>query len=96
MRNRKPVVIKFFAPWCQPCKQLTPILDGVRKEVGNEVEFDSIDVDGDNGPTLAAKYGVRSVPTVVMVDSTGTVVEVLPGVKTKAFYIDVMRKRGLI
>ncbi len=59
-----PVLVDFFANWCGPCKQLTPILRDVKKELGAAIKIVKIDVDK-NEP-LAAKYQVRGVPTLLL------------------------------
>ncbi|WWD16598.1 thioredoxin [Kwoniella shandongensis] len=60
--SAKPVLVDFYAAWCQPCRVLTPLLKGV---TGPESDYDLMTVDVDEHPDLAAKYKVTALPTVV-------------------------------
>ena len=59
-------ILYFSAPWCGPCKQFAPVMDRI-SQTGILVEK----VNVDNAPAVAAAYNVRSVPTIVVVGSTG-------------------------
>ena len=58
-------VLYFTAPWCGPCRMLGPIMDGL----SGEIPFSKVDIDNDM--ETAAKYSVRSVPTLLKIDSSG-------------------------
>lgn len=74
------VVVDFWASWCMPCKMLTPVLEEVSKELP-EVSFCKVNVDEEQ--ELAAKYGVASIPTVLVFEG-GEVVNQSVGFRPKA------------
>lgn len=72
-------ILKFGASWCQPCAALTKTLQDV-----NLAGFELQEVDVEENQELAAKYGVRNLPTMVMVDDSGNVKSILVGTNPKA------------
>ena len=59
-----PVLVDFYADWCGPCKMLAPILKQVKDEMGEAIKIVKIDVD--KNQSIAAKYQVRGVPTMLL------------------------------
>jgi len=59
-----PVMVDFTATWCGPCRMLAPIVEKLAAETEGKLKIGKVDIDA--SPSLAAKYGVRSVPTVMV------------------------------
>ena len=64
IRSEKPVLVDFHAEWCGPCKMMTPILEQVKKMLGDKVTIIKVDID--KNPEAANRYQVRSVPTLLL------------------------------
>lgn len=79
--SSKPMVIDFFATWCGPCKQLSPILDEIEKNHKGEVIFKRIDVDQES--ELAMEFHVESIPMLMFVTPKGDY-QTLVGLKDPA------------
>ena len=64
INDTKPVLVDFYADWCQPCKMVAPILKQVKEQLGNKVKIIKINVD--NNQSVSAKYNIRSIPTLML------------------------------
>lgn len=85
LESDKLSVIDFWAVWCGPCKMVSPIIDQLHGEYGDQVNVGKLDVD--NNPDTSMKYGVRSIPTVLFIKN-GEVVDKVVGAATKSVYED--------
>ncbi|MEY3835054.1 MAG: Thioredoxin [Bacteroidota bacterium] len=88
IQSDKPVLVDFFATWCGPCKYQGPILEELASAIGDEARIIKIDVD--RNQAVAAQYGVRSVPT-LMIFKNGEVKWKEAGVKEKEQLIQLLR-----
>lgn len=64
LNSDTPVVVDFWAEWCGPCKMIAPSLEEISEELGEKVKIGKLNMD--ENPELAAQYGVRSIPTLLM------------------------------
>ncbi|MCE6076314.1 MULTISPECIES: thioredoxin [Rhizobium/Agrobacterium group] len=64
LQSVEPVVVDFWAEWCGPCKMIAPSLDEISTEMAGKVKIAKLNID--ENPELAAKFGVRSIPTLAM------------------------------
>lgn len=68
-KGNKPAIIDFWAAWCAPCKKLSPILDELAAQYGDEIIIYKVNVDEEK--ELAATFGIRSIPTLLFIPVDG-------------------------
>src|ERR687886_1848316 len=60
----KPVIVDFWAEWCGPCHMVAPVLDQIAEERADELDVVKVNIDEE--PEIASRYGVMSIPTIVL------------------------------
>ncbi len=75
-----PVLVDFWAPWCMACKMIAPIVEEMSGEYSGKLKVGKLNVD--ENPSTAAKYGIRNIPTVLLIKN-GDVAEKVVGVVGK-------------
>jgi len=81
LKSDKPVLIDFWAPWCGPCRAISPLVEEIASEFGDKIKFVKCNVD--DNPITPGKYGIRSIPT-LMFFKDGNVVDQVIGIVARS------------
>lgn len=80
LKSDVPVVVDFWAEWCMPCRMIAPSLEEIATDMAGKVIIAKLNVD--DSPTTAQKYGIRSIPT-LLIFKNGTVADTIIGAVPK-------------
>lgn len=83
LKSDKPVVVDFWAPWCAPCRIVSPVIEEIAKEYEDKVRVGKLNVD--DNPDTAGKYGIMSIPTVLVLQN-GQIKKTIVGARGREEY----------
>lgn len=89
LNSETPVLVDFWANWCGPCKMIAPIVEEIAKELGAKLKVGKVDVDSNQ--QIAMRYGIRSIPT-LLIFKEGKVVDQIIGAAPKQTILDKLSK----
>lgn len=95
MKKDKPVVVKFYVDWCGACRRVAPVFDYVRSQYSDEAEF--VMVNADLNPELTSSFGVRSFPSIFIVNPSTKETKEIPfqSIFSEYSFLEYLRKNAI-
>lgn len=85
LKSDRPVLVDFWAEWCAPCRMLAPVVKEIAEEFGDRIRVCKLDVD--SNPSTAARYNIRSIPSILFFQG-GQVADQVVGAVPKARIVE--------
>jgi thioredoxin 1 len=92
LQSKQPVLVDFWAPWCQPCLMLAPTIDALASDFNGKAKIGKLDIDSNRNITM--KYNINSIPT-ILIFKDGQPVKRLAGFRKKEDFINALAEAGV-